>query len=549
MASARGLILRLCLALIVWMVVAGCGSVGVGASQDPPSAAPRDTSLPVKACLLQNGLAYGPFRDGQAPSGPGHLLPFPNSDQIDEDLGFLSGITRNIRVYGSSGDYSQIGQLAKSHKPRFGVMQGIYLRWDPRKSKKQNEDENKAEVESAVSLAQRGLADSIIVGNETLSHSGSATVTDSQLPKEELVSYLRQVRKELTKSKIPVSTAQVYADWESNLDLVNEVDFVVAHFYPFWEAEPVPVEQAAAVVLKNYRKLKADLREKSGHDVEVVIGETGWPSGGEPRGDALPSPTNQHIFLVDFMTQACSNSIRFYYFSAFDEEWKWGEGGDKEWIRRYRRSRRDSELPHDQTFSGNWIGSSWGIFQSNGKLKTELAGLFDEPSPGSRANRDIFLSDLGRLSAYYDMGVDSDPDHIHDWLRSSSGELTMSYPRDQHWGSIFITVGEPRPSSRPWKDFSEFGTLSMEMRGERGDESVEIGIKNRTDPDNGHETRVVKSLTRNYRPYNFPLTEFASKTHLEVPRDLKQLYVVVEFVFHGPKSQTVYLRNVRYEPK
>jgi hypothetical protein len=87
------------------------------------------------------------------------------------------------------------------------------------------------------------------------------------------------------------------------------------------------------------------------------------------------------------------------------------------------------------------------------------------------------------------------------------------------------------------------------MRAEKEGLKLEIGIKNRTDPDNGNETRIVQTLTKGYRTYNFPLTKFASKTHLRVPKDLKQLYVVVEFVFEGPRSEIVYVRNIRYEPK
>jgi len=536
-------------ALLLWIFLVGCVFVRVGASQNQTGTTVSDSSQSIKACLFRNGLAYGPFRDGQAPSAPGQTLPFPSIDQLEEDIGFLGTITSNIRVYGSSGDYRQIAQLAKSHKPPLRVMQGISLRWDSKKSKEKNDADNREEIDAAIGLAQSGLVDSIIVGNETLSQSGSGTQMGSQVPKAELISYLQEVRKKLARSKIRVSTAQVYSDWEANLDLAGEVDFVVAHFYPFWEKKAIPVEQAASTVLANYTKLKSDLKTTYGHDVDVVIGETGWPSGGEARGDAVPNAENQKRFLEEFTTWACNNSIRFYYFSAFDEEWKWDEGGNDEWTRRYHRGRRDSELPSDRTFSGDWIGSSWGIFQSNGKLKPTLAGFFNQPVPTTRVNRDIFLSDLGRLSTHYDIGVDSDPDHEHEWMRPSNGELRMSYPDGQHWGSVFITVDKPRSSSRPWKDFSQFTKLSMEMRGEKGGEQVEIGIKNRTDPDNGHETRIVRTLTRGYQRYDFSLNKFASKTHLAVPKDLEQLYVVVEFVYQGPRAETVYARNIRYEPK
>jgi hypothetical protein len=69
---------------------------------------------------------------------------------------------------------------------------------------------------------------------------------------------------------------------------------------------------------------------------------------------------------------------------------------------------------------------------------------------------------------------------------------------------------------------SEFETLSVEMRGERGGERVEIGIKNRTDPNNGKETRIVQMLSKEYRPYTFPLSKFASG-HLDIRKALSSL--------------------------
>jgi hypothetical protein len=413
-------------------------------------------------------------------------------------------------------------------------MQGIHLSKDDKA--------NEAEIDAALNLAHQGLIDSIIVGNETLTAaSGNTTSTGARLQKRELIEYIRQVKKKLASSKIPVSSAQLYGDWESNLDLAQEVDFVVAHFYPFWDGKPVG--GAAATVVDNYKTLKANLRAKYGHDVRVVIGETGWPSGGPPRGEAIPSPDNQRRFLSEFMAISCTNSIPFYYFEALDEEWKWPEGTKWE----------GSSLPlpeGDRTFSGRWIGSSWGIFQSNGRLKSQFRGMFDELAPGSRVNRDIFVEGSGVLSAYYDLGVDTFPDRRHDWLSADNGELKMSYPGSRDGGAVFVTVGTPTSPPRPWKDFSEFDTLSLEMGGESGGERLEIGIKNRADPNNGGETRIVETLPKGYRsyPYKFPLKKFASG-HLRVPEGLRQLNVIVEFVFPGPRAETVYVKNIRYEAK
>jgi exo-beta-1,3-glucanase (GH17 family) len=484
------------------------------------------TATALNTCLLANGLAYGPFRDGQ---GPSPSVPFPTLNQIEEDLASIGRITKHVRTYGSGGNYAQIAPLAKRHG--ISVMQGIHLGSDDKA--------NKEEISAAVSLAHQGLVDSIVVGNETLSGSGNNTGAGTQRSrptKQELISYIHQVKEKLGPDAIPVSTAQIYSDWESNLDLVKDVDFVVAHFYPFWDGQAIG--GAAATVLENYGKLKADLRMRYGHDVRVVIGETGWPSGGSPHDAALPSSENQRKFFGEFITLACNNSIPFYYFEAFDEEWKWREGTKWE---------GSLSLPDgDRTFSARWIGSSWGIYQSNGRVKPQFTGVFDQPAPGSRASRDIFAEGPGLLSAYYDMGVDSDPDHRHDWLSADNGELTISYPSGQHWGAVFITVGAPAQPPRPWKDFSEFETLGIEMRGERGGERVEIGIKNRADPNTGNETRIIESLNKQYRPYNIPLRKFASG-HLRIPEGLKQLNVVVELVFQDSKAEVVYARNIRYE--
>lgn len=496
----------------------------------PIAVIPDEKPHSTKECLLSNGLAYGPFRDGQAPSDPLHpTLPFPARDQLKEDLVFLSGVTKHIRTYASSGKYAQIPSLAKVAHMK--VMQGIDLSGD--------EKMNEKEIEAAVNLAHEGLIDSIIVGNETL--------LNSRVTKQALISYIKKVKEKLAPSKIPLSTAQIGSDWESNLDIAKEVDFVVVHFYPFWDGKPV--EGAAAAVLTNYKNLKEKLRSKYGHDVRVVIGETGWPSAGDPHDKAIPSSENQRKFGEEFMGQACGASIEFYYFEAFDEEWKWAEGNSG--ISSQGSSGKgNSDLPEgDRTFSGRWIGSSWGIFQSNGKLKSQFTGLLDEPEPGpgSRVNREIFVESTGLLSAYYDMGVNSSEGE-HTWASIDSGELQMSYPRGQHWGSVFITVGELTQPPRPWKDFSEFKTLSVELRAERGGEKVGIGVKNRTDNDKGDETRIVETLTTEYRPYKIPLDKLRSN-HLRIPQGLRQLYVVVEFVFEGPRAETIYAKNIRYEPK
>jgi uncharacterized protein (TIGR03437 family) len=143
------------------------------------------------------------------------------------------------------------------------------------------------------------------------------------------------------------------------------------------------------------------------------------------------------------------------------------------------------------------------------------------------------------LSPGFDMGVSSSG-IVTNWLVDERTHFRMSYPAGQSWGAVFVTVGAPVSSfPRRSMDFSACQTLLIEMRGEKGGEEVDIGVKDNTQPDNGTETKLRVSLSANWRIYAFPLSKF-------VRADLKNLYVVTEFVFDGTAAETVFFRLIRY---
>lgn len=470
-------------------------------------------------CLRSQGLAYGPFRDGQ---DPGQGIQ-PSREQIAEDLHFLSGITHRIRSYSVGGSLVEIPKAAQ--ELGIAVAQGVYLGGDP--------VADEAELSTAIELARQGLVESLVVGNESL--------TLSLLSKEELISYLRRVR-EAVPPEIPVTTAEAWSIWRDNPDLAGEVDFVMAHFHPYWEGQSI--DGAAARVIEEYGELEAQLRQDfPDRQLEIVIGETGWPSGGSlgapgVSDGVLPNGENQRKFTEEFLGLACERSASFYLFQAFDEEWKWREGGSN--------TESAAVLPANRGFSGRWPGSSWGLYRSDGQLKPHLAGLLEQPNPGTRSERDLFVR--GQLAGYYDVGVDSSGQR-RDWLSRSDDAFRMAYPAGQQWGTVFVTVGAPSAPPRPWKDFSNFGYLSLEMKGDQGGESLEIGLKDEDDRDDGGEKKMrVSGLTTEWERFIFPLSDFASP-RFTLPSSLERLYVPVEFVFDGPRAETVLVKNVRYLPR
>ena len=129
------------------------------------------------------------------------------------------------------------------------------------------------------------------------------------------------------------------------------------------------------------------------------------------------------------------------------------------------------------------------------------------------------------------------------WVDAAHGCLQMSYPPNQKWGAVFITVGgDPVPPPRPCEDFSGYSQLVVVIRGATGGEHLFIGIKDNSDPDTGEETKIrVSSLSTSWEIRIFDLKYF-------VTADLTRIYVPVEFVFECTEPQTVYVKNIQYMP-
>ena len=130
----------------------------------------------------------------------------------------------------------------------------------------------------------------------------------------------------------------------------------------------------------------------------------------------------------------------------------------------------------------------------------------------------------------------------HDWTSADGNALKLAYPGDPVFGSASITFGPPVDKNRPGTDLSAFSTLLVEMRGDPG-KTVQVGIKDKTQPDGGSEVTVRVTLTADWRTYAIPLSIFSQ----DAPKvDLRQVFDIVEFVFAGAQPITAFVRDVRY---
>lgn len=260
------------------------------ANENKPTSTPRPSATPVPAELLQ-GIAYSPYRDCQAP----FTEIQPSLANIQEDLEIIRGMGSNaIRTYSSTGANEKIPSMARSLGLK--VILGIQLGKD--------KTANQAEIDSAILLTSQGSIEAIVVGNEVLLR--------NDLSETELIEYIRQVKEKVT---VPVTTAENANILLQHPAVINAVDFVMVHLHPFWDG--ISIQTAAWAVEKTYQDLKAQVGGK-----RIVIGETGWPTGGSSYKEAVPSISNQANFVREFFSLAQKSNIEFFYANAFDEMWR-----------------------------------------------------------------------------------------------------------------------------------------------------------------------------------------------------------------------------------
>jgi exo-beta-1,3-glucanase (GH17 family) len=264
------------------------------------------------------GLNFSPYVDGQDPN----LGSTVTEDQLRQRLRIVAPYTRWIRAFGSTHGLERTGPVAKS----LGLKTALSA-WLGR-----NRTANNLEVTNLIASA--GHADIVIVGSEVLLR--------NDLTEAELLAAIQQVKQALP--GVPVTTADVYSQLLLHPAIIAAVDVVLVNYYPFWEG--VPVEHAIASLHRRHQELVAAVGGKP-----IMVSETGWPSCGDPIGQAVPSMANASAYALNFVSWARSTGVPYFYFSALDEAWK----------AKYEGSR----------------GACWGMWTTNGRLKSGIHAPFD----------------------------------------------------------------------------------------------------------------------------------------------------------------------------
>jgi exo-beta-1,3-glucanase (GH17 family) len=269
----------------------------------PPHTAWDISEITVELCpmpSLKRGYGYAPFRYCQSPNEG----IFPTVDEIEADIPFLFHNSNGIRTYASCGVQGKIPELAQKYG--LSVAVGVWLGPDM--------EVNEQEISCAITVAKQysDVVDSVIVGNEVLLR--------GDLTEAQLVTYINRVKAEVD---VPVTTAEIWSVLKDHPAVIDAVDYLLVHIYSWWDAwYGTTITNPAKYVVDIYKEIQQQHPGK-----RVVIGETGWPSGGQSQGQAIPSLENQCRFYTEFLRLAIQENVEFYYFDVFDEPWKVEEPG------------------------------------------------------------------------------------------------------------------------------------------------------------------------------------------------------------------------------
>ncbi len=268
-------------------------------------------------------VSYAPFRRaGDTPFDPA-LRIAPAA--IEADLRRLATVTGCVRTYGLDHGLDAVPAIARQLGLR--VVLGAWIGRDVAV--------NEIQLQRALQLAReyQDVVQLLVVGNEVLLR--------GDLPAAELAGLLARAHRA---SPVPVTYADVWEFWLRHAPILREhVDVVAAHILPYWEDEPVDIDQAVDHVYAIAAQMKAAFGE-----MPVFVAETGWPAAGRQRGPSVPGHLEQARFVRELLARQAIEPLPFNLIEGFDQPWK-----------------RDLE---------GAMGGAWGLFNAAGELRVPLAG-------------------------------------------------------------------------------------------------------------------------------------------------------------------------------
>ena len=216
-----------------------------------------------------------------------------NPAQIDADLKRLATISDCVRTYSVGQGMDYVPEAAE--KIGLKVYLGAWVGWT-------NAD-NEAEIKLAVKRANQypDTIKALIIGNEVFLRKEQTPATMQQ--------YLSFAK---SHTKTPITYADVWEFWIKHKEMEKYVDFVTVHILPYWEDDPVAIDNALNHTSKVMSQLSTTFKKP------ILIGETDWPSVGRQRNESTPSLINQARYVREFLQLAHDKGWQYNIIEAVD---------------------------------------------------------------------------------------------------------------------------------------------------------------------------------------------------------------------------------------
>jgi exo-beta-1,3-glucanase (GH17 family) len=240
-------------------------------------------------------ISYAPYYgEGQSPFVVGIKI---SPAQIDADLKRLANISDCVRTYSVGQGLDYVPEAAS--KIGLKVYLGAWVGWT-------NAD-NEAEIKLAVKRANQypDTIKALIIGNEVFLRQEQTPATMHR--------YLRYAK---SHTKTPITYAEVWEFWNKHQETAQYVDFVTVHILPYWEDNPVAIDNAVNHASNIMNQLAGTFKKP------ILIGETGWPSLGRQRNESKPSLVNQARYVREFLQMAHQENWQYNIIEAIDQPWK-----------------------------------------------------------------------------------------------------------------------------------------------------------------------------------------------------------------------------------
>ena len=275
---------------------------GLDLSAAPPSALAGRSADDVRALYAglraerMYGLCFSAYAQGQT---AGDSL---TEAQVRRRLQIVAPHTRWVRSFACTEGHELIPKLARELGLK--TMAGAWISHDRAR--------NQREIRALIELAQAGLVNIAVVGNEVLLR--------DELPEAELLACIQQVKAAVPEG-VRVGCVDAYYLFLERPALVAACDVLLPNCYPFWEG--ADIGWAA-----HYLRRMHALVQAAGGEKPVILAETGWPGAGQPVGEAVPSAANAMRYFVEVQQWARREGVKLFYFSSFDEPWKLQQEGE-----------------------------------------------------------------------------------------------------------------------------------------------------------------------------------------------------------------------------